>query len=273
MTNGTVTVCIQVPVFDRKPAVKKIENSREWNAASAPGRDGGTAAAPESAAASTTKLESTCRLWSNTCSASLEFVLPHQRSLFAFGDVAVDDGVRFERVALDEGSWVDVARNWLRGADELLQAVVEGVDWHQGRRRMWDRMVDDPRLSCWCREGDPLPHPACATIREALAEHYSVSFGAVAFNYYRDGNDSVAPHADRELRELGDTLIAIVTLGARRPFLIRPKAGGASVDLAPASGDLVVMGGACQLGWEHGVPKVARAGPRVSATWRWARRP
>jgi alkylated DNA repair dioxygenase AlkB len=99
-----------------------------------------------------------------------------------------------------------------------------------------------------------------------------VPFGTVGLNYYRNGADSVAPHADRELRDLDDSLVAIVTLGARRPFLLRPKGGGRSVDLAPASGDLLVMGGACQAGWEHGVPKVARAGPRVSATWRWSRR-
>ena len=50
--------------------------------------------------------------------------------------------------------------------------------------------------------------------------------GPSACNYYRDGNDSVAWHADRELRELTDTRIAIVTLGARRPFLVRPTGGG-----------------------------------------------
>jgi alkylated DNA repair dioxygenase AlkB len=206
-------------------------------------------------------------------SSSLGEVVPHQRSLFAFGDIAVEQAARFERVPLDERSWVDVARNWLQGADELLDEVVARAEWHQGRRRMWDRMVDDPRLSCWCRDGDALPHPACADIRDALGARYGVRFGAVGFNYYRDGDDSVAPHADRELRDLEDTLIAIVTLGARRPFLIRPKGGGPSLDVAPASGDLLVMGGACQAGWEHGVPKVKRAGPRVSATWRWARRP
>ena len=131
-------------------------------------------------------------------------------------------------------------------------------------------MVDDPRLSCWCREGDPLPHPACATIRDALAERYAAPFGAVGLNYYRDGNDSVAPHADRELRELDDTLIAIVTLGARRPFLIRPKGGGPSLDVAPASGDLLVMGGACQARLGARRAEGRAAGPRVSATWRWA---
>jgi alkylated DNA repair dioxygenase AlkB len=199
-------------------------------------------------------------------------VVPHQRSLFSFGDIAIDDAARFQRVTLDDCSWVDVSRNWLRGADELLDAVIECVEWHQGRRRMWDRMVDDPRLSCWYRDGEALPHPACATVRESLAARYCVPFGAVGFNYYRDGNDSVAPHSDRELRELDDTLVAIVTLGARRPFLVRPKGGGPSFDVAPASGDLLVMGGACQARWEHGVPKVSRAGPRVSVTWRWARR-
>jgi alkylated DNA repair dioxygenase AlkB len=202
-------------------------------------------------------------------------MVAHQRSLFATGDPAIDPRVRIERIALDERSWVDVGRNWLRGADTVLDDLVDTVDWRQGRRRMWDRMVDDPRLSRWYREGDALPHPAFPAIRDALVERYSVPFGTVGLNYYRDGNDSVAPHSDRELRDLDDALVAIVTLGARRPFLVRPKDRKGrsqirSIDLAPASGDLLVMGGACQAGWEHGLPKAARAGPRISATWRWA---
>ena len=96
----------------------------------------------------------------------------------------------------------------------------------------------------------------------------------MGLNYYRDGADSVAFHADQELRHLDDTLVAIVTLGAARPFLLRPQGGGRSIDLHPGSGDLLVMGGACQAKWEHGVPKVAAgAGPRISASIRWARRP
>src|SRR5215210_3934761 len=153
-------------------------------------------------------------------------MVAHQRSLFATGDPAIDVDARIERLALDDRSWVDIGRNWLRGADTLLDALVEGVEWHQGRRRMWDRVLDDPRLSCWFRDGDPLPDPSFTVIRAALTERYSKRF---------------------------------VTVGARRPFLLRPKkrdeAGRRrSIDLAPASGDLIVMGGACQRGWEHGVP-------------------
>jgi alkylated DNA repair dioxygenase AlkB len=204
-------------------------------------------------------------------------VVPHQRSLLVFGEPGVSPDAGFTRVPLDERSWVDVARNWLRGADDVLDVLMGEVDWHQGRRRMWERVVDDPRLSHWYRDGQELPHPCFHAVRAALEARYRVELSTVGLNYYRDGNDSVAPHADRELRDLDETIVAIVTFGSRRPFLLRPKTAEhgrlrRSLDLCPASGDLLVMGGACQAGWEHAVPKVTRAGPRISATWRWARR-
>jgi alkylated DNA repair dioxygenase AlkB len=192
-----------------------------------------------------------------------------QLTLLGGDEPAVDPATPFERRPLDGGSWLDVARGWLRGADTLLASLVATVDWRQGRRTMWDRLVDDPRLSRWYAPDEAVPHPALPEIGAALAARYGVTLRGPALNYYRDGRDSVAPHADRELRELDDTLIAIVTLGARRPFLIRPKSGGRSMDVKPASGDLLVMGGATQRGFTHAVPKVARAGPRVSLSWRW----
>jgi alkylated DNA repair dioxygenase AlkB len=198
-------------------------------------------------------------------------VVAHQRSLFAAGEPAVARDAIVERRALDESSWVDIGRGWLEGADTLLDEVVTVVPWTQGRRRMYDRMVDDPRLSWRAARDDPLPHPALERVRDALRARYDVPFGGVGLNYYRDGRDSVAPHRDRELRDLDvDSLVAILTLGARRPFLLKPHGRrGRAVDVAPASGDLLVMGGRCQLHWEHGIPKVAHAGPRVSCTWRW----
>jgi alkylated DNA repair dioxygenase AlkB len=197
-------------------------------------------------------------------------VTAYQTSLLGAGDPAVDPTVPFERLWLDDVSWVDVARGWLHGSDTLLDALIESVDWQQHRRWMYERMVDDPRLSRWVSTDEPPPHLSLAPVRSALEEHYHVPLGGIGLNYYRDGRDSVAPHRDRELRQLDDTLIAIVTLGARRPFLLRPRGGGKSRDISPASGDLLVMGGRTQVGWEHGVPKVKRAGPRISVTWRWS---
>jgi len=200
-------------------------------------------------------------------------VTVHQLTLTGGGEPRVDDAATIERVRLDDVSWVDVGRAWLHGADTLLDALVRDVEWKQGRRWMYERVVDDPRLSHWVRAEDPLPHPALAEVQRALERRYGVRFGSVGLNYYRDGADSVAWHRDRELRELDDTLIAIVTLGGPRPFLIRPQGKGRSRDFAPGSGDLLVMGGRCQMDWEHSVPKVRRAGPRLSCTWRWQRPP
>lgn len=193
-----------------------------------------------------------------------------QGSLLALGPPEVDEAAPTERVALDEGAWIDVTRGFLHGADDVCAALIATVDWTQQRRRMFDRMVDDPRLSRWFRADTDPPHEVLGDVRRAVTARYGQRFGGPGLNYYRDGRDSVASHRDRELREVDDALVAVLTLGARRPFLIRPKGGGRSIDIAPASGDLLVMGGACQARWEHGVPKVARAGARVSVSWRWS---
>jgi alkylated DNA repair dioxygenase AlkB len=198
--------------------------------------------------------------------------VPIQPSLFAGGAAEVRAGATFERTDLGDGAWVDVARNWLGGADELLLRLIEAVPWRHHTRWMYDRMVDEPRLSRWYTAEEALPDEALAWFRVAAGRRYHVRFGAVALNYYRDGRDSVAFHSDRELRHLDDTLVVILTLGAARPFLLRPHGGGRSIDLRPGSGDLLVMGGRCQASWEHGVPKVpAGAGPRISASIRWSR--
>ncbi len=193
-----------------------------------------------------------------------------QGTLLGATALALDETVAFERWQLDGRSWIDVARGWLHGADTLLEELVATVRWRQGRRRMYDRVLDDPRLSRWYRAEDPLPHPTLGLVRTALAHRYRVPLGAVGLNYYRDGRDSVAFHRDRELRHLDDTLVAILTLGAARPFLVRPRGGGTSRDVRPASGDLLVMGGHTQADWEHSVPKVRAAGPRVSVSLRWS---
>jgi alkylated DNA repair dioxygenase AlkB len=195
-----------------------------------------------------------------------------QGSLLGTSAPAVEPDAAVERLELDDRSWVDVARVFLRGADTLLETLVATVPWRQGRRKMYDRVLDDPRLSRWYSASDPLPHPSLEAVRRVLSARYRVRFGGVGLNYYRDGRDSVAFHRDRELRHLDDTLVAIVTLGAARPFLLRPRGGGASHDLRPASGDLLVMGGRTQADWEHSVPKVARVGPRVSVSLRWSSR-
>ena len=63
-------------------------------------------------------------------------------------------------------------------------------------------------------------------------------------------------------------VVAIVSVGAARPLRVRPRGGGAALSFDLGRGDLFVMGGACQHDWEHSVPKVRHAEPRISITYR-----
>ena len=102
----------------------------------------------------------------------------------------------------------------------------------------------------------------------ALCERYDRTFDSVGFNLYRDGRDSVAWHADRIPKEIEAPVVVLVSLGEPRKFLLRPKGGGSSRTLMLGRGDLLVTGGNTQRTWEHSVPKVARAGPRISIAYR-----
>jgi alkylated DNA repair dioxygenase AlkB len=98
--------------------------------------------------------------------------------------------------------------------------------------------------------------------------------------HYRNGRDGQAFHRDTDMRWLDETVVAILTLGARRPWLMRPRTSkhdtseskGATQDFAPGGGDLIVMGGRCQADWEHSVPYLMRetVGVRISVQWRHA---
>jgi alkylated DNA repair dioxygenase AlkB len=179
-----------------------------------------------------------------------------------------------ERAGLAHGAWVDVQRGWMSGSAALFERLAGAVPWQAERRRMYDRTVDVPRLTCFYGEEADLPDPALDAARDALSKHYGTELGepfrTAGLCLYRDGRDSVAWHGDtigRGSRE--DTMVAIVSLGTARPLLLRPRGGGGALRYSLGHGDLIVMGGSCQRTWEHAIPKSANcAGPRISVQFR-----
>jgi alkylated DNA repair dioxygenase AlkB len=163
---------------------------------------------------------------------------------------------------------------WLSGADALFARLVDEVPWRAERRQMYEHVVDVPRLLASYRAGDALPHPILDEARQALSAHYARELGepftTAGLCYYRDGRDSVAWHGDRIGRGAReDTMVAILSVGAPRDLLLRPRRGGETVRRPLGHGDLIVMGGSCQRTWEHAIPKTARvAGPRISVQFR-----
>jgi alkylated DNA repair dioxygenase AlkB len=195
-------------------------------------------------------------------------------------EITIDPDAVTERTQLDDDSWVDVTRGWLLGADDVYAQLVESVPWRQGRVFRYERYLDEPRMGSWYSRDTPYPHPALTAAHRAIQHQYRVTFGGVGLAFYRDGRDSVAAHRDTDLRYCENTVIAILTLGAQRPWLLQPRGGkdrfdegtpAGTIDLSPAGGDLLVMGGSAQTNWLHAVPKVHTVKPlgRISAQWRW----
>jgi alkylated DNA repair dioxygenase AlkB len=204
-----------------------------------------------------------------------------QNSLFDLSDPDSDLGLGLgplrgliTRQPLGRGAWVDVLPGWLGGSGSLFDDLVHRVRWHAEERQMYDRMVDVPRLLSFFAEHDPLPDPQLVSAREALNAHYRDELGepftTAGLCLYRDGRDSVAWHGDTIGRgKTEDTMVAIVSLGSARTFLLRPRGGGVTIRHQLGHGDLIVMGGSCQRTWEHAIPKTARSvGPRISVQFR-----
>ena len=194
-----------------------------------------------------------------------------QYGLFAREGTALDASFStLERRWLDSEAWIDHAPGWVRGSDRLFFEILATYRWSQRTRWMYDRRVREPRLTAWWEvaSGEPLRPEVVEEMRLRLSAHYGEVFDSAGFNLYRDGRDSVAWHGDKIDEEVEQPLVALVSLGEPRRFLLRPRGGGRSISILLGRGDLLVTGGTTQRTWDHCVPKVARAGPRISIAFR-----
>ncbi len=153
---------------------------------------------------------------------------------------------------------------------EWFAKLREGAVWRSERRPMYDRVVDVPRLVASYRLDDPdLPEPI-ARMRPAVEEFSGVTFNSAGLNFYRDGNDSVAPHGDHVERGPVGAPVALVSLGAVRRMTIRSNAKPRRIldrDLEP--GSLLLMSYVSHLNFLHGIPKTREhVGPRISVAFR-----
>jgi len=192
-----------------------------------------------------------------------------QLELFANGEPRFDATfAAARRYELDGDAWVEFVPGWLGGHQLLFDRLIDVVRFHAEQRVMYDRTVDVPRLYASLPEDGAVP-PVIAGMQQALSLRYGERFEHVTLGYYRHGSDSVAFHGDRIARLLPHALVATVSLGAPRKFLLRPVAGGASRSFLLGRGDLFVMGGACQRTWQHGIPKSRSAtGARIAVMFR-----
>jgi alkylated DNA repair dioxygenase AlkB len=192
-----------------------------------------------------------------------------QTRLFAAPEPSVDRTLaRVVRHDLGHGAWIDYLPGWLRGDEVVFDQLAATMRWREEERPMYDRIVAVPRLLAAPPHDGP-GHPVLSDASAALSHRYGRSIHHVHFALYRGGDDSVAFHSDRvgEAR-LDDSIVAIVSLRGPRRLRLRAKKGGTAMAFDLGFGDLLVMGGSCQRHFDHGVPKVAHAPPRLSVMLR-----
>jgi alkylated DNA repair dioxygenase AlkB len=183
------------------------------------------------------------------------------------------------RITLRDGGWIRYGEHFLptAEADRLFDALRHATGWRQFRNGLWTF----PRLTAFMADAgvtyrySGITHagegwtPELLVVRRRLESATAATFNGVLLNLYRDGHDSMGRHADDE-RELGtNPLVASVSLGAIRTFVLRHRVGGEKLALDLAHGSLLLMGGTLQHHWVHELPKTTRpVGERINLTFR-----
>jgi alkylated DNA repair dioxygenase AlkB len=173
------------------------------------------------------------------------------------------------RTELAGGAWIEHLPGWIRGHATLFDELVDGLTWKRTTQTLYEKQVETPRLIATLGDEEGR-FPFLAEISRALTQHAGVTLDRITFALYRSGSDSVAWHRDRHLRQKEEGVVATVSLGEPRTFMMRPRGGGGeSLRFSLGHGDLFIMGGTANKNWEHSVPKVrSLRGPRLSIMFR-----
>lgn len=168
-------------------------------------------------------------------------------------------------------------------SEAFFQSLLKEIPWQQETLKIAGRVIAVPRLQCWMGDRgshygysgmrlSPYPwQPPVVDIRQRVQQLSGMTFNSVLVNYYRDGRDSVAWHADDEV-ELGPApVIASVSFGVERYFQLKPKRPGSKTryQLLLRDGSLIIMAGSLQKNWLHQLPKVnGLTAARINLTFR-----
>jgi alkylated DNA repair dioxygenase AlkB len=185
---------------------------------------------------------------------------------------------------LGEGAWILLVQDFLPDHLALMEKLRASLPLGPERLRFFGRDVTAPRLTSWHgdpgtsyrysgRTFDPLPWTdELSALKRRVDNVAGIAFNSVLVNYYRDGRDAMGEHSDNE-PELGpardNILIASVSLGETRRFLLRHKRRKAVREILLGGGNLLLMGGTIQRHFSHRVPpSVAARSPRMNLTFR-----
>jgi alkylated DNA repair dioxygenase AlkB len=189
-----------------------------------------------------------------------------------------------ERIPMEDGAIYYLQEFFpAQAAEAFMNQLIDEVSWRAENIVVWGKTYPQPRLTAWYGDKgasytysgiylEPLPWtPTLMEIKNRVEKIAGTDFNSVLLNYYRNHRDSMGLHSDDE-PELGRRpIIASLSLGEERTFILKHKTRRdlSRARLKLASGSLLLMKGETQHNWKHGIEKEKRpCGPRINLTFR-----
>ena len=112
--------------------------------------------------------------------------------------------------------------------------------------------------------------PELLSLKEIIELKTGEKFNSCLLNLYHNGNEGMGWHSDNE-KELGEhPVIASLSLGAARKFLLKHNQTKQKIAIILESGSLLLMKGETQEKWIHSLPKTKIIQkPRINLTFRF----
>ena len=164
-----------------------------------------------------------------------------------------------------------------------LFAELINIAWRDDCIKKFGKSIPLPRRTAWYADsGKSYTYSGIAmepnewtkpllSVKKKVEKISGFQFNGVLLNLYRDGRDSVAWHSDDEPEFGKIPIIASVSLGETRRFMLKHKYRQdldiIEVDLTP--GSLLLMKGKTQHFWQHQIPKTKKIiKERINLTFR-----
>jgi len=188
-----------------------------------------------------------------------------------------------EKIVDEDGCTVSVMRGWLdqAKANKIYQRLVKELEWDQQTLKIYGKEFLEPRLT-YPMGNDGLMHKYTGTAREVkqwikpikkirnkIEDEIGFASNSCLINYYRNGNDVIGVHSDKETTA-PEHFVVTISLGATRDILFKRKnRKGKTLKVPLHSGDLCFMSGRTQELWVHSIPKRTRCiDGRIALTFR-----
>jgi alkylated DNA repair dioxygenase AlkB len=164
-------------------------------------------------------------------------------------------------------------------SDRFYEKILRQTKWREYEMEMYDKIVTAPRMISWYEDKDnvgayqngPDWTYDLLTIRGRVERETQIEFNSLLLNLYRNGNDGVSWHSDKEHNSGPNPIIASVTFGETRMFRLRHKFRKEipQVEIPLHHGSFLLMAGTTNSFWQHQVPKTAKnVLPRINLTFR-----